>query len=207
MQRVGNIWGKRAPASWRMGEDLSWPLTVALYVRDVLKLPATVPFFVPPLVPEVPEHIPVTGPDLDIRLGDEWTAWFSGLLADPRVIPRGGPIDYFSLEDREPAFRDMVEKYFGSAAAAADNAFEAYFKQFQANLRVQGLAVTKLVQSIEKELGRKATPFELNLVILPLEGFWLHQTGPQQVLLSEAARRKPEQLRRLLGPVIRELVR
>ncbi|PYI67827.1 hypothetical protein CVV68_08120 [Arthrobacter livingstonensis] len=117
--------------SWQTGEDLSWPLTVVLYIRDVLKLPATAPFFIPPLVPEVPEHIPVTGPDLDVVLADEWTSWFSKLLADHLEMPRGGSIDYFSLEDRGPGFRDMVEQYFDAATAAANGAFEAYTQRFR----------------------------------------------------------------------------
>jgi hypothetical protein len=207
MQRVGSIWGRKLPPSWQMGEDLSWPLTVALFIRDVLKLPATVPFFIPPLVPEVPEHIPVTGPELDTVLADEWAAWFSGLLADPLEIPRGAPIDYFSLAGRAPGFRDLAGRHFGEAVAAADKVHEAYFKHFYANMKVQGPILTKLVRTLEKELGHKAAPFKLGLRILPVEGFWLHRTAPDQVLISEAARGNPEQLRRLLGPVITELAR
>ncbi len=206
MQRVGTLWGRKAaPASWQMGEDLSWPLTVALYIRDVLKLPATEPFFIPPLVPPVPEHIPVTGPELDIVLAGEWTAWFSGLMADPHAIPRGGSIDYFSLEGRAPSFRDLAARYFDEAMAAADIAHDGHFKHFHNNLKTESGYPSKLVRSIERELGRKAAPFKLNLVILPVEGFWLHRTAPTEVLMSEAARRDPEQLRRLLGPVVREL--
>jgi len=207
MQRVGSIWGRKLPPSWQIGEDLSWPLTVALYIRDALRLPATAPFFIPPLVPEVPEHIPVTGPELDTVLADEWTAWFSELLADERGIPRGGPIGYFSLELRAPAFRDMVGRHFDQAAAAAGNAVEANFEHFHANMKAEGPVLTKLVRGIEKELGHKAAPFNLGLRILPVEGFWLHRTGPNRVLMSEAARRNPEQLRRLLSPVVTELAR
>ncbi|PYI67826.1 hypothetical protein CVV68_08115 [Arthrobacter livingstonensis] len=67
------------------------------------------------------------------------------------------------------------------------------------------MAVTKLVASIEKELGHRAAPFSLGIRILPVEGFWLHRTGPRRVLISEAARRDPGQLRRLLGPIVTEL--
>ncbi len=205
MQRIGNFWGKDALPSWQMSEDLSWPLTVALYIRDVLMLPATAPFFIPPLVTRVPDHIPVSGPELDVVLADEWEGWFLDLLADHLEIPRGGSIGYFSLGDRAPLFADTVGAYFEPAVAAADDAFEAYFKYFQANIRTQGSAMTKLVRSIEKELGRKAAPFDLGIKILPVDGFWLHRTGLSQVLMSEAAHRDPHHLRRLLGPVITEL--
>lgn len=205
MQRVGGIFGRQAPPSWRMREDLTWPLTLALYIRDVLKLPATAPFFIPPLVPWVPERIPFTGPEPDIVLADEWQAWFSELLADPLEIPRGASIDYFSLGGRAPGFQNMVELYFAPASAAASNAHEAHFKHFQANIKEDGPVLTKLVRSIEKELGHKSAPFELNLKILPVEGFWLHRTGVHQVLVSEGARNDLHHLRRLLGPIVKEL--
>ena len=205
MQRTRSLWSREAPSSWQIGEDLSWSLTVALYIRDVLKLAATEPFFIPPLARRVAEHIPVTGPELDIVIADEWSAWFSDLLADPRAIPRGGSIDYFSLELRDPAFGDMAARYFDEAVVAADLSHDRHFKHFHNNIKTEGAYLAKLVRSIEKELGHKAAPFELNLKILPVEGFWLHRVAPQQVLVSEAARNDPDHLRRLLGPIIREL--
>ena len=205
MERAGRIWGKKALPGWQIGEDLSWPLTVALYVREALGLPATGPFFTPPLVPGVPEHIPVTGPGLDIGLADEWSAWFSGLLADPRVIPWGGSMDYFSLDLRDPVFRDMVARYFEAAVAAADIAHEDYAAHFHISIKTEGAYLGKLVRSVEKELGHTAAPFSLTLRILPVEGFWLHRTAPGEVLMSEPARRDPDHLHRLLVPIIREL--
>lgn len=205
MQRVGSMWGGVVLPSWRMSEDLSWPLTLALYIRDVLKLPATAPFFIPPLLPHVPEHIPVTGPELDIVLADEWSAWFGGLLTDHVEIPRGGSIDYFSLCARAPGFRDLVERHFAAASAAANNAHEAHARHFQANIKADGPVLPKLVRSVEKERGHKSAPFELNLKILPVEGFWLYRVSSQQVLISEVARSDPHQLGRLLGPIVREL--
>lgn len=207
MQRTKTSWGRQAPPSWQVAEDLSWSLTVALYIREVLKLPATEPFFIPPLVPSVAENIPVTGPELDMVLADEWSAWFTGLLADPRAIPRGGGSGYFSLEDRATGFRGMVQQSFAAASAAASDAHDAYSTYFHAHIKTHGLALTHLVSSIEKELGHKAAAFVLNLKILPVEGVWLHRLGPQVVLLSEPARNDPGHLHRLLGPVIRELAR
>ncbi|POH56849.1 hypothetical protein [Arthrobacter glacialis] len=142
-------------------------------------MPATKPFFVPPVVPEVAERIPVTGPLTDVALADEWVLWFSDLLADHLDMPSNAGIEYMSLADRAPAFH--------------------------ANLRAHGMMMTSLVQSIEKNRGNKAAPFELDVLILPVAGFWLHRAGPNRVLLSESARRDAEQLRRLLGPIIAEL--
>lgn len=119
----------------------------------------------------MPEHIPVTGPELDVVLADEWAAWFSELSADHLEIPRGGSIGHFSFGDRAPAFRDMVGEYFETDGAAADNAFEAHYLAIMSN-HGANLAVTTLVRSIEKELGRKASPFDLDVKILPVERFF-----------------------------------
>ena len=202
MQRFGNIWSRKAPASWRMGEGTSWPLTVALHVRDAYGLPATRPFFVPPLVPEVPDHIPVTGPAGDVALADEWADWF-GQLAWSRAAIHG--TDGLLLEDCSPAFRNAVERLLPEAAAAAENFRVADGLDMRRRWEADGPALPRLVRSIEKELGRKAAPFELEIVILPVAGQWLHWLAPQRVLMNRAAQSDPAVLRRLLGPVIREL--
>lgn len=190
-----------------MGEDISWPLSVAVHVRDALGLPATKPFFIPPVVPEVIERIPVTGPLIDVAHADEWVLWFSDLLADHLDMPSNAGIEYMWLADRAPAFQAIVESHFDAAWAAANRSRQAYGDYFHRNLRVQGMLITKLVASIEKEIGHRAAPFELDVRVLPVDGFWLHRVSQHRVLLSESARRDKDQLRRLLGPVIRELAK
>jgi len=190
--------------SWRVGEDMAWPLAVALYIRDVLRLPVTVPFFVPPLSPAVPEQFPVTSPDLDDALADEWELWFADLLANHLDMPRGGSIQYFSLWDRAPGLRDAVEKHFESAAAAAGLAFDGYFHTVVVD-KTLGMSMTRLVAAIERELGHRAAPFHLDVRVLPVEGEWIYRSGLNQVLVSETTRKDPAALRRLLGPIIAEL--
>ncbi|MEO6530517.1 MAG: hypothetical protein ABIO25_06315 [Specibacter sp.] len=192
-------------SSWRMSEDFSWPLTVALHVRDALGMPAAGPFFVPPVIPALAEHRAVTGPELDLVLADEWTLWFSDLLADHMDVPSNAGIGYMSLGDRDQGFRSLVESCFDAAKEAANSSRDAYFQHFHGSRGVEGLMITKLVASLEKELRHKAAPFELDVQILPVEGFWLHRVSGHRVLISESARRDREQLRRLLGPVVGEL--
>ena len=190
--------------SWRMGEDMAWPLTVALYIRDALRLPAAMPFPIPPLTPAVPERMPVASPALEIALADEWVLWFFDLLANHLDMPRGASIEYFSLWDRGPGFREAVEKHFESAAAAADLAFDGYFHTLVVDKKL-GMSMTRLVAAIDRELGHRAAPFNLDVRVLPVEGEWIYRSGLNQVLVSEATRKDPAALRRLLGPIIAEL--
>jgi len=191
--------------SWRMGEDASWHLSVALYIRDALGLPATKPFFIPPFLPAVPEHIPVTGPELDILLAEEWALWFSDLLADHVDLGTDQPFNGTVLERRSPAFQQAVAENADAARAAATSFRDSYGEHFYRNIKVEGPVINRLVRSVEKELGHRAAPFELNVRILPVDGFWLHRVNPNLVLVSETARRDQTALGSLLGPIIREL--
>ncbi|MHA7268180.1 hypothetical protein [Arthrobacter sp. HLT1-20] len=188
-----------------MSEDLSWPMSVALHIRDALGLPATKPFFIPPVTPAVAEHLAVTGPELDLVLAADWTLWFSDLLADHLDMPSNAGIEYMSLGDRDAGFRCLVESCFEAARTAANSSRAAYDDYFQRNLRGQGMMITSLVASLEKELGHRAAAFDLDVRILPVEGLWLHRDSEHRVLMSQAARRDKEQLRHLLGPIVREL--
>jgi len=193
--------------SWQISEGESVELAIALHLRDALGLPATKPFFIPPVLPCVPEHIPVTGPEVDILFAEEWPLWFSDLLADHMDMGTDQPFNGTVLERRSPAFQQAVADHAEAARAASTRFRDGYARHFQANFKVEGPVLNRLVRSIEKELGHRAAPFNLSIRILPVAGFWLHRVNPQLVLLSEATRRDPAALKDLLGPVITELAR
>lgn len=187
---------------WRGSEDTSWPLAVALYIRDVYGLPATKPFFVPPMSPGVPEHIPVTGPAGDSALADEWAQWFADL-----VRSRAGIHDATGLllEERSPAFRQAVENQLPRAAEVAERFKASDGQDFARRWKADGPILNSVVRSVEKELGRKAAPFTMEIRILPVAGQWLHQVGPGTVLMNRGIQSDPDAMHRLMGPVIRGL--
>lgn len=190
------------PTGWQGSEGSSWSLAVALFIRDVYGLPSTKPFFVPPMDPEVPERIPVVGPAGDGALADEWAVWFDGLVRTRASIHAAAGL---MLEGRTPAFRQAVENQLGPAAAAADDFRNRDALELRRGWKSEGPLLPKLVRSIEKEQGHKAAPFDLEIRILPVAGRWLHQVAPQRVLTNRATRSDPAELRRLLGPIVREL--
>ena len=192
------------PLGWRASGGTSWSLSVALYIRDVYGLPATRPFFVPPVSPEVPEHIPVTGPDVDTALADEWAHWFGVLVGSRASIQDAASL---LLEERSPAFQQAVEKQLPQAMEAAEKAKRYEVAEWRSRSDSPGLALPKLVRSLEKELGRKAAPFDLEFQILPVAGLWLHQVAPSHVLMSLDVQSDADAMGRLLGPIVRELAR
>lgn len=192
-------------SSWRISEDTSQPLAVALHVRDALALPATKPFYVPPVVPAVPERIPVTGPLTDVALADEWALWFDDVLLSRRDYSGSEAVESALLALRSPAFRQAAKRWMEEAREAAAQFKRHSFEEFVQRNKEQGPTLTYLVQAIEKELGHTAAPFELGLKILPVDGEWVHQVDSGLVLMSQAIRFNPSALRRLLGPIIAEL--
>lgn len=202
MQRVGDIFGREVLPSWQGSEGSSWPLAVALFIRDVYALSATLPFFVPPMDPQVPEHIPVVGPAGDSTLAGEWAVWFDSLVHSRASIhePAG-----LLLQERSPAFRQAVENQLEPAVAAADSFRSSEHSDMVRRTKGHALMLPKLVRSIEKEVGHRAAPFDLEIRVLPVAGLWAHQVAPQRVLTNRTTLASPEGMRRLLGPIVREL--
>lgn len=193
---------RKLPPSWSMRGGASWPLTVALHVRDVYGLSATQPFFVPHLVPEVPEHIPVIGPTGDVALADEWALWFAALVRSRAAIHDSSGL---LLEEYSPIFRQAVEALLPAATVAAENFMAAEQADRARPGKANGPIIPNVVLAVEKELGRKAAPFSLEFRVLPVAGMWLHQVAPQLVLLGFEVQSDPAAMHRLLGPVVRAL--
>jgi hypothetical protein len=59
----------------------------------------------------------------------------------------------------------------------------------------------RIVAAVEKELGRRSAPFELNLVTLPVRGSWSRLTAAG-LLLSYATRGDVIEMERVLRPLI-----
>lgn len=190
------------PSGWRGSEGSSWPLAVALFIRDAYGLPATMPFFVPPMDPEVPENIPVVGPAGDNALADEWAVWFDGLVRTRASIHDAAGL---MLEERTPAFRQAVENQLDPASAAANRFRASEHAEMVRRTKGHALLLPKLVHSMEKELGHRAAPFTLEIGVLPVAGLWLHQVAPQRVLTNRTTLASPDGMGRLLGPIVREL--
>lgn len=189
-------------SGWQMGMDASWSLSVALYVRDALALPATRPFFVPPMVPQIPEQIAVSGPLTDVVLADEWAHWFAELVRTRSGIRS---LDELLLEERHPDFQASVQRCFLAAQSAAELFKVAYHDELMLSGKKHSAIPSLLVRRLEKELGHRAAPFDLEVKVVPVQGEWLHRPSPKLVLMSNAVQFSPDAQYRLLGPVLREL--
>jgi hypothetical protein len=69
----------------------------------------------------------------------------------------------------------------------------------------RGPVWSSLVADLEREAGRKAQPFQLQVTEIPVAGRELWQLDPHHVLVTAELVRDSDEYRRLMTPVVRAL--
>jgi hypothetical protein len=169
---AGDSGAMRAEGRW--GIDLTMPqsLLLALHLRDAARLrPPTSPLLpdLPPLDPPA-LALPTAGGDLAglEAAGRQWARWWA-------VSFPGGPDALTSiLPPRFPGLAGMPELR-GLAELGMDDAVTWTARAREAERRVltrtpTALFETNLVAEVEHDLGRRIRPFQLDVVVLPVEG-------------------------------------
>lgn len=168
----GGSGGMRAEG--RGGVDLTMPqsLLLALHLRDAARLrPPTSPLLpdLPPLDPAaVP--LPTAGGDLTglEAAGRQWARWWAA------SFPGGADALTSILPPRFPGLAGMPELR-GLAELGMDDAVTWSARAREVERRVlartpTALFETNLVAEVEHELGRRIRPFQLGVVVLPVQG-------------------------------------
>ena len=74
------------------------------------------------------------------------------------------------------------------------------------SLAPPSLEETRLVAGLERNLGRRAQPFQLRITVIPVSGKELWQLDPQNVLLTDELLRDPAEYRARITPVVQALL-
>jgi len=211
--------------SWRMGTDEPQSLLMALYVRDACGLHPQVDPDIPPLEPAVPideEPSPV-----DSLASAQWAEWWQELLDGGGFWPEHKrPSDLHRLT-HDPEIqrlfywpsRYLASDYAGLSSAPELQALvrrhheaarvwsEARKQEFVALTveRQRVLLESEVVQAIERGLGHKARPFELDIRVLPVAAVQAWRLSPKRALVSRALFRDRAAYREWLRPIIEKL--
>jgi hypothetical protein len=195
-------------SSWVITEDEASYLAMALFIRDSAGLDtSTNPAAPPPLHPAVPVDESLRS-QFD-HAGPAWNAWWSRLL---RVLA-SAPSEPVAFEDAVAGagadIRPLLDAGLTPARRWARE--QALFRPSPRH----GLEIVELVHSVEQQQGRQAAPFHLDLLTLPVRGFWSGRAAvgrelPGQpglhpslaLLLSGQLRADRAELDRVLRPVI-----
>jgi hypothetical protein len=196
--------------SWRISVD-RWPeaFDVALWFRAAERIGVGSGGVVPGAAYVEPLPDPSTGSSDAAELAAGWLAWWHALVELPPLSP---PFD----RARPPALLAFTPPEFPALAAwpALHRAVTSRWMQAQDwhNARMTaGLEaglhgdarIGQVVAELERELGRKARPFSLDFVLLPVRDDQVRPIGPDRYLVPEGVcdgPRWPELLRGLLIP-------
>ncbi|CAG6397721.1 conserved hypothetical protein [Actinacidiphila cocklensis] len=187
--------------SWLMRIHCPLGLLIGLYARDAAGLRPATAVDVPRLEPAVElraDLAPLAVP----AASEQWARWWEGELARQEGVEHGffAPDARFGdgqeLDALVRARLDDARRWSGERGHEEAEAHRDGSYPDEEN---------GLVRAVEAEIGRKARPFELEVIELPVAGRFGRRLSEGLVLVSRALRADPEAYRDWLTPVLRDL--
>ncbi|MCS3843433.1 MULTISPECIES: zinc-binding alcohol dehydrogenase [unclassified Microbacterium] len=194
---------------WLIREDAGMPTLVALALRQMLGI-------------REPEGLPSLR-DLQVRAPDaadasaeleaQWRAYWD-MAVEPRAHPAGGPlelVDGFDTLVALPAtgaeeLRDAITPLAASALQYARDAHNRYLGTMKTATGGGAYrAYASAIAEFEREIGRRAHSFELNVQVLPFTQRGIWWIGALTVAVTDGLRRDVVAFDAAIRPIIAEL--
>lgn len=203
---------------WLIREDASVPVLVALALRQALGIRA--PEDLPSLrdLPvRAPDAVEVT-PELEKQWRDYWD-----MTVEPRAHPSGVPLELVEGFDTLVALpasgseqlAEAIVPHAASALRFARIAHDRYVSSIRASMgsRSQGAstggdayrAYASAIAEFERDIGRRAHSFELNVQVLPFSQRGIWWIGALTVAVTDGLRRDVVSFDSAIRPIIAEL--
>lgn len=191
--------------SWRVRRSQPDALVAGLYLRDAAGLAigdgAAGLSTVPPLLPAVAvdaELAALAAP----AAAEQWAAWWQ----HESTRPDGAEAGFFwpDAQFGAGAELDALTRAAAHDARAWTAARAEELAQERA-LRTGPSLEGTLMREVERQLGRPAEPFALQISELPVDGDLHLRAAPWHLLVSRAFRRNTESYRAWLQPVLLDL--
>ena len=196
--------------SWRISED-RWPepFDLALWFRAAERIDVPSGGVVPGPADVEPLPDRSTGPSEAAELAAGWLAWWHALIELPPLAPPFDPahppgVLAFSPPDFAGlAGWPVLQRAVSGRWREAHDWHSARMKAgLEASAHLDRRA-GRVVAELERELGRKARPFALDFVLLPVRDDQVRPAGPDRYLVPERVHdgpRWPGLLHELLIP-------
>lgn len=198
-----------AAPSWVIRENASRPVLLALYLREVLAIAS--PVELPRLrdVGAVGARLPIDEHDL---LERQWREWWA-MTVEPEAHPSPVPLELVPEFDTEIALPNTgaevlakaVVPHAEAARAWAEWAHDNYRSVSAARLGNSYRAYAGTIAEHEREVGRRAHSFELNVEVLPLAGTGVWWIGAMTVAVTDTLRSDASAFDDAIHPIIAEL--
>ncbi len=194
---------------WVIREDAGEPVLVALYLRQVLGIRS--PDELPQLrgIPLFPQ---VRGDDEQSRLEREWREFWA-MTVEPQAHPSPVPlalVDGFDTLVALPetgcdALRAAMRPYAAEALSFARSANARYAREAAAKPGVSYRAYASAIAEHERQVGRRAHSFELNVQVLPLAQRGVWWIGSLTIAVTDGLRGDVVAFDAAIHPIIAEL--
>lgn len=196
---------------WLIREDASQPVLLALYLRQVvgIRTPEELPSLrgVPVVRPERPDR------EQEV-LERQWAAYWA-MTVEPQAHPSSVPLELvpgFATMLALPQhgaeeLRAAVVPHGPDAVAYARDAHAGYVARVsgQHTGAVAYRAYASVIAEYERQVGRRAHSFELNVEVLPLAQRGVWWVGALTVAVTDGLRRDVAAFDRAIHPIIAEL--
>jgi hypothetical protein len=195
---------------WLIREDASQPVLLALYLRQMLGLRA--PEELPSLrgVATREPHLPE---DEHALLERQWREYWA-MTVEPQAHPSLVPLDLvdgFATLLALPTsgadeLRDAVTPFAADAVEYALGAHAAYVaRESSHHTGASYRAYASAIAEHERQVGRRAHSFELNVQVLPLAQRGLWWIGSLTIAVTDGLRRDVAAFDAAIHPIIAEL--
>ncbi|MEJ1091429.1 zinc-binding alcohol dehydrogenase [Microbacterium istanbulense] len=192
---------------WLIREDASTPVLVALALRQLLGVRA--PDDLPALrglevrAPDAPD----ASPELESQWSDYWD-----MTVEPRAHRSGVPLDLVDGFDTLVALptsgADELRRAIEPLAASVLDYATGTHKKYVESVSRSGdayRAYASAIAEFEREVGRRAHSFELNVQVLPFSQRGIWWIGALSVAVTDGLRRDVVAFDAAIKPVIAEL--
>ncbi|WP_345801130.1 zinc-binding alcohol dehydrogenase [Microbacterium sp. AZCO] len=200
--------GGGAP-EWVIREDASQPVLLALYLRQVLGLRS------PDELPQlrgIPPRLVSRDDDAQARLERQWREYWA-MTVEPQAHPSPVPLDLVDGFDTLVALplegcddlRAAITPFAAEALAYSQSAKERYRKEAAAKPGVSYRAYASAIAEHERQVGRRAHSFELNVQVLPLAQRGVWWIGSLTIAVTDGLRGDVAAFDAAIHPIIAEL--
>ena len=203
---------------WLIREDASVPVLLALALRQILgvRLPEDLPS-----LRELPVRAP-DAPEVSPAVEAQWLEYWD-MTVEPRAHPSGVPlelVDGFDTLIALPAtgseeLRAAIAPHAASALLYARSAHDRYLRSIRGSTTSRSgaahpggdayRAYASAIAEFEREIGRRAHSFELNVQVLPFSQRGIWWIGALTVAVTDGMRRDVVAFDAAIRPIIAEL--
>ncbi|BDV29463.1 zinc-binding alcohol dehydrogenase [Microbacterium terricola] len=201
--------GGAATPEWLIREDAGQPVLVALYLRQVLGIRS------PDELPQlrgVPAAAAVRDEDEQALLERQWREYWA-MTVEPQAHPSPVPlmlVDGFETlvalsSEGADELAAAVEPFGPEALAFADAAHKRYRRDIGASSGSAYRAYASAIAEHERQVGRRAHSFELNVQVLPLTQRGVWWIGSLTIAVTDGLRGDVAAFDSAINPIIAEL--